>query len=296
MALPAPEFAALAGFPELAEFHYRVRVPATSFMPGHHASQVRGGGIEAAALVPLARARDPRRLDWRASLRDPFQGWWVREHHQRSSLAVLLLADVSASMGFAGRGDKQALLAAFAQALRHSVARTGDAFGQLAFDTAPVERLRLPPTRSRQAAAVAVSALAGHALTGRGAAGLCVAAEQVPRAPALMFLVSDFHLPVALLDQALALLARHDVVPVWLRDPAEAEALPAHGLVELRDAETGRGRMLWLRPALKQRWLARVQAHRREVQDCMARHRRVPLVLAERFDAEYVTGYFAARG
>lgn len=67
MALPAPEFAALAGFPELAEFHYRVRFPATSFMPGHHASQVRGGGIEAAALVPLARARAPRRLDWRAS-------------------------------------------------------------------------------------------------------------------------------------------------------------------------------------------------------------------------------------
>lgn len=170
MAQPVPEFAALA------EFHYRVRFPATSFMPGHHASQVRGGGIEAAALVPLARAREPRRLDWRASLRDPFQGWWVREHHQRSSLLVLLLADVSASMGFAGRGDKQALLAGFAQSLRHSVARTGNAFGQLAFDTALVERLRLPPTRSRQAAAVAASALAGHALTGRGAAGLCMVA------------------------------------------------------------------------------------------------------------------------
>lgn len=136
MAPPVPEFA------ELAEFHYRVRFPAASFMPGHHASQVRGGGIEAAAL---------------------------------------------------------------------------------------------------------------------------------------------------------ALLARHDVVPVWMRDPAEAEALPAHGLMELRDVETGRGRMLWLRPALKQRWLARVQAHRREVQACMARHQRVPLVLTERFDAEHVTGYFAAR-
>jgi len=289
-AAPAPAFA------EIAEFHYRVRFPASSFMPGHHVSQVRGGGIEPAALVPLERARDPRRLDWRASLRDPFQGWWVREHHQRSSLGVLLLADVSASMGFAGRGDKPALLGAFAQALRHSVARTGDAYGQLAFDAAPVEPLRLPPTRSRQAATVAATALAGHAFTGPGAAGLCAAAGQVPRPPALVFLLSDFHFPVPLLDQALALLARHDVVPVWPRDPAESEALPAHGLVEVRDAETGRGRMLWMRPALKQRWLDRVRAHRREVEDCMARHHRVPLVLAERFDAERVTGYFAARG
>lgn len=288
--------APLAEFAELAEFHYRVHFPASSFMPGHHASQVRGGGIEPAALVPLERARDPRRLDWRASLRDPFQGWWVREHHQRSSLAVLLLADVSASMGFAGRGHRQALLADFAQALRHSVARTGDAYGQLAFDAAPVQALRLPPTRSRRAAAVATAALAEHAFTGQGADGLCVAAGQVPQAPALVFLVSDFHFPVALLDQALALLARHDVVPVWPRDPAEAEALPAHGLVDVRDAETGRGRMLWLRPALRQRWLERVQAHRREVAACMARHHRVPLVLGERFDAGRVTGYFAARG
>ncbi len=289
-AAPVPTFA------EIAEFHYRVRFPASSFMPGHHTSQVRGGGIEPAALVPLERARDPRRLDWRASLRDPFQGWWVREHHQRSSLAVLLLADVSASMGFAGQGGKPALLAAFAQALRHSVARTGDAYGQLAFDAAPVPGLRLPPTRSRQAATVAAAALADHACTGQGAAGLCAAAGQVPQPPALVFLVSDFHFPVALLEQALALLARHDVVPVWPRHPAEAEALPAHGLVEVRDAETGRGRMLWMRPALKQRWLNQVQAHRREVEACMARHHRVPLILAPRFDAERVTAYFAARG
>lgn len=290
MAAPFVELAAPA------EFHYRARFPAASFMPGHHASRVRGGGIEPAALVPLERARDPRRLDWRASLRDPFQGWWVREHHQRSSLAVLLLADVSASMGFAGRGHRPSLLADFAQALRHSVARTGDAYGQLAFDRAPVDALRLAPTRSRQAATVAAAALAGHVCTGQGADGLCAVAGQVPQSPALVFLVTDFHFPVPLLDQALALLARHDVVPVWPRHPAEAEALPAHGLLALRDAETGRGRMLWLRPALRQRWLGRVLAHRRSVEDCLARHHRVPLVLGERFEAERVTDYFAARG
>jgi hypothetical protein len=278
-----------------AEFHYRARFPARSFLPGHHAARVRGGGIEVAALVPLERARDPRRLDWQASLRDPFQGWWVREHHQRSSLNVLLLADVSASMAFTGRGDKRQVVLDFAEALRYSAARTGDSYGQLAFDGALLPGLMLRPTRGRQAAAAALAALAGHAFAGRGAGGLPAAAEQLPRQPALVFLLSDFYFPVPQLDQVLARLAPHDVVPVWLRDPAELEALPAYGLVELRDAESGRARTLWMRPALRRRWTERMQAHRGQVQACLARHQRVPLCLEDRFDADQVTGYFAGR-
>jgi Mg-chelatase subunit ChlD len=275
-----------------AEFHYRARFPARSFVPGHHASRVRGGGLEVAALVPLERARDARRLDLRASLRDPFQGWWVREYHQRSSLHVLLLADVSASMAFTGRGDKRAAVLEFAQALRYSAARTGDAYGQVAFDAAPLLPLLLRPTRARHAAAAAVAALAAHAFTGPAATGLRAAAEQLPQQPSLVFLVSDFHFPVALLDATLALLPQHDVVPVWLRDPAEMEALPARGLVELSDAESGRTRTLWMRPALRQRWVARIHEHRQQVQACLARHQRMPLVMDERFDADRVTEYF----
>ena len=55
---------------------------------------------------------------------------------------------------------------------------------------------------------------------------------------AVIFLVSDFlgHIPV----KQLALLnRRHDVIALWLRDAAEF-ALPHVGLLELRDAETGR--------------------------------------------------------
>jgi hypothetical protein len=281
---------------QVAEFHYRARLQASSFVPGAHPGHVVGGGIDVAAVVPLHRARDPRRLDLRAGLRDPWGGWWAREFHQRSQLAVVLLADVTASMAAPGRGDKHAVVGDLARSLCRSAQRAGDAYGQVAFDSDVLPALQLPPTRARQAASVAAEALAAHVCRGSSAQGLLAAVQQLPRRPALVLLTSDFHFDLALLDTALAQMARHDVVPVWLRDAAELEALPAHGLLELRDAESGRLRSLWMRPALRARWQQRVQAHREAVQACFARHQRAALVLGERFDADRLSDYFVARG
>jgi hypothetical protein len=282
----------------LQEFHYRAHFAARSLLPGAHRAHVSGAGIDAAGSVPLMRARDPRRLDLRSSMRDPFGQWWAHEYRQRSSLQTLLLVDVSASM----QADpaQAGLVIAFAQALRYSALRRGDAFGITGFSHELPAALHAPPSRSRHAGAAALAHLERAAFDGHHAGALRAAAALMPRQPSLIFLLSDFCFAADLLDQALAALLPHDVVPVWLAPAAEVEArswvLARHALHELRDAESGALRTLWMRPALARRWAAAQAAHRAAIETCLDRHGRVALRLSAPFDADAVSDYFAARG
>lgn len=280
----------------LQEFHYKAHFASRSLLPGAHRSRVAGSGIDIAETVPLLRARDPRRLDLRAALSDPFGGWWAREARQRSSLRVLLLIDVSASLGAGGDGAaRRALACSFAQGLQQSALRRGDSFGLIGFSHELPQALHVAPSRVRQVAAEALAALGGEdAFTGRDASALPQAALLTPRQPSLVFMLSDFCFAPALLDEALALLARHDVVPLWL-EPAPPRPARA-GWLELRDAESGARRQLWMRPALARRWAAAHEAHRAAIEDCLGRHQRVALRLQPPFDADVVNDYFAARG
>jgi len=275
-------------------FHYRARFASRAFVPGAHASRVGGSGLDLAGVVPLARARDPRRLDMASSLRDPFGGWWAREHRQRSVVPVLLLADASASMSAHGPALDGAVRD-FARSLQRSTAQGGDPFGLLSFDETVHISALLRPTRSRAAAAAGVLAWTTASRDGSaGAAGVLHAAALLPRQRSLVFLLSDFCWPLPLLDAALGQLAQHDVVPVWLQADQPPERLPARGLVELRDAESGAQRLLWLRPALRARWQAALAAHRQAVTACFARHQCTPLHLDAPFDADAVSRHFVA--
>jgi hypothetical protein len=274
------------------EFHYRARFASRALAPGAHASRVAGSGLDVAGVVPLARARDARRLDLRTCLRDPLGGWWARELHQRSSVDVVLMVDTSASVA-AGAADRGRRVVEFAQAVQRSVARTGDAFGLVTFDAAAASSGR--PGRSRAAAWAAIEQLGASAFAGRSADGVVPATALLPRAPTLVFLVSDFCWPPDLLDEALGRLQRHDVVPVWIDEPDAVERLPRFGLLPLRDAESGRQRLVWLRPSLHKRWAEQQRAHRDAVLACLARHERAALHLRAPFDADAVTDHFASR-
>jgi hypothetical protein len=274
---------------EFPEFHYRALFPSRSLLPGAHAARVAGAGMDIAGTVPLARARDPRRFDLRAALRDPFGQWWAHEYRQRSMLQVLLLIDLSASM-LAAHGER---VADFARALQFSVSKRGDAFGIVGFAEDVRGDFHAPPSRSRQASRQLLDRLDAAAFDGRSAQGVIAAARLAPRGSALIFLLSDFMFAPAWLDEALAELSRHDVVPVWLQHPSPGSA--GAGLLELRDAESGARRSLWMRPGLARRWRQAQRVHEDAVHECLARHQRVPLRIGERFDADAVSEFFSAR-
>ena len=274
------------------EFHYRVSWRAEGYRPGHHLSRRGGGGFEFKGYAPLLAAPDPRRLDIHASLCDPFEQWMVRVYRQKSSIPVWLIADLSASMGFAGAVRKIDMLADFAASLGYSAYRTGDPFGFIGCDAAVRTDLVSAPTHTKGAGMEMARRLRTLPPVGRSASGLKEAAQYIGRHRSLVFLASDFHFPAALLEEILASLVRHDVVPVVLWDTAEFARLPRFGIGVVRDSETGRRRTLLLRAALAERIADRYSARRRELKRAFVTHGREPLFIIDRFRAEALTGYF----
>ena len=276
------------------EVYYRLPGRAAGAMPGAHRSSGGEGGFEFRGQVPLASARDTRRLDLHASLRDPFGQWMVRQYSLRLAVPVLLVADVSASMAFAGSPPRQQVLADLAESLAASVWRQGDAFGFVACAEQVRSDLLLAPTRARGAGAALAARLRTLALDGRSAQGLLQAWRHLPRRRSLVFLVSDFQLPLADLRAVLASLAGHALVPVVLGDHQEAGPTATRGLLTVVDPETGRRALWWWRPALRDRLARAHQQRRDDLQQCFAAQRLRPLFVDGAFDADAVTRHFLA--
>jgi uncharacterized protein (DUF58 family) len=276
------------------EIHYRIGSAALGHFPGHHRSRRGDSGFEFRGHASLLDAPDPRRLDLHASLRDPFGQWAVRIYSQRKSIPVAVVADLSASMGFEGAQHKLGVVADFVDSLAWSAWRTGDSFGFVACDEHVRDDLLLPQSRSRAAAGELTRTLRGLQPAGRSAQGLRLAHRYLSPRRSLVFLLSDFHLPMDEVSAVLANLAHHDLVPVVIWDPQEFSLSAARGLAQVLDPETGRQRLVWWRPALREQW--RVQhAQRREALLQVFRTQRLsPLFVEGAFDADAVTRYFHA--
>lgn len=271
---------------------YRVRWKTGGLRPGAFRGYQSGSGDHMRASVPLREHADPRRIDVRATLRDPFGGLWVREYEQNSALKVVVLADVSASMSYRGRRDKYDQLRRISIALAQTAWRNGDAFGFYAADAKPRSALTLPARVNRGAADWLDRRLREQSPSGSSARGLLDVVPQLPHRRALAFVVSDFHWPEADIAELLRRLSHHAVVPVVLWDPAEADAIHRHGIAVLRDLETGARRFVWLRPAL----VGKLRARRSEREQALRRLCRsagcAPFFVRDRFDPTLLTRYF----
>ena len=278
--------------PAVRELHYRVGVPALGHFPGHHRSSRGGGGFEFRGHAALLDAPDVRRLDLHASLRDPFGNWVVRVCSQRKSIPVVVVADLSASMGFTGSRRKLAVVADFVESLGWSAWRTGDTFAFVGCDERVREDVFVAPTRSREASSVLARTLRALPLEGRSASGLIGAHQQLGRQRSLVFLVSDFHLPLPDVEAVLASMAHHDLVPVVVWDPLEFALSARRGLALVDDPETGRRRLVWWRPALRDKWRAAQQIRRAALVQLFGAHRLKPLFIEGDFNADDVTRHF----
>lgn len=275
----------------VTEFRYRIPWRAAGAFPGSHAGRHHGSGFEIATYAPLPAAADPRRFDVRASLRDPFGRVVVRVYNQLSSVPIHGLADVSGSMGFKGRNQKWNVLADFATSLAYSAQRSGDTFAFSGCDASIRPELTFAMTRDKLAGVTLDERLRTWIPDGKSSDALLTAAERLPSRRALVFLISDFHFPIALLRNVLRCLSIHYVVPVMLWDSAEAE-VPRLGIARLYDPESGVSRTLLVRRSLGVR-LGRIFRSRRQLlQRCFAEHGLTPLVLGNQFEADAVTRYF----
>lgn len=275
-----------------AEIHYRIAWRATSHFPGAHASRQQGGGLRFRNHASLLDAPDPRRFDIHASLRDPFGELKVRIYSQTSTIPVFVVADLSASMGFVGVRAKMATLAQLVASLSYSAFRAGDRFGFVGCGDGSAEPWLLPASMHRAGGHEVAEALRDFEPQARNAQGMLRAGELMGARRALVFLVSDFHWPEALLDTVMQSLAYHDVIPVLLWDRDEYERLPRYGLARVRDPESGRSRLLVMRRGLRERIAAAFAAREAHLHERFAPYGRLPLKLDQGFDADAVSHYF----
>lgn len=277
------------------EFHYRVRWRARHASPGHHKSSRSGAGHEYAVSAPLLDYPDPRRLDIRHSVRDPFGQLFVRKYNQHSVVPVYAVVDLTASMGFRGAASKLELIVEFLSILAFSAGRTGDPFGLLGCADKVLPDFLLPATRNGEAVREAVDRLNGYMPTAGGMHGLIEAAPLVGYRRSLVFVISDFHFPMDFTRGLLRAFARHDVVPIVMWDSAEYQNPPAFGIARIRDSETGAERYTLLRRAVRRRLRGVFERRRNALTAAFAEFGFQPYFLLDKIDCDHINQFLIER-
>ncbi len=224
---------------QVRRIELRTRGLVASRFSGEYHSVFKGQGIEFVEVREYVPGDDVRAIDWNVSARTG--GTFVKKYVEERELTVLLAVDLSGSQAWGTRGRfKAEMVAEVAATLALSAVRNNDRVGLLVF-TDRVEEL-VPPRKGRTHVLRILRDLLAFRPVGRGTdlAGSLSYATRLLRSRSIVFLVSDFVTDdLAALDRALTLAAaRHDVIPVVLTDPADAE-LPDAGLLRVVDPETG---------------------------------------------------------
>lgn len=240
----------------------------TDLFAGQYQSVFKGRGMEFAEVRLYQPGDDVRTIDWNVTARTGVPH--VKRFNEERELTVMLLVDASASQYFGSvRQLKSALAAELGALFAFSAITNNDKVGLVIF-TDRIE-LALPPRKGTHHVLRVIREVLSLRPASRGT-DIAAALEHLSRVTkrrCVVFLISDF------LDSgcrsALKIAARrHDVIAVVLNDPREA-MLPAVGLVELEEAETGARYMVDTGDARLRDAFARQTAAARAERDRMLR-------------------------
>jgi uncharacterized protein (DUF58 family) len=213
----------------------------TDALAGEYHSIFKGRGMEFADVREYQVGDDIRTIDWNVTSRTG--SLHVKKFTEERELTVLLVLDASGSADFGTRHRfKREVAAEMGALLAFSAIKNNDRVGALVF-TDDVE-MYVPPRKGRAHVLRVIRDLLYFQPKGRGTnlARACEYLNRITRKRAVVFLLSDFL--DSGFDKPLRVAAKkHDFISVFIADPAEKE-IPAIGLVELEDAETGRRLLL----------------------------------------------------
>jgi uncharacterized protein (DUF58 family) len=207
-----------------------------SLFAGQYHSAFKGQGMTFAEFREYVAGDDVRTISWPVTARTGKT--FIKKFDEERELTMMLVVDCSGSLSF-GSGEyfKGEVVTHLSALLGFAAAKNNDHVGLLMF-TDQVEHY-VPPKKGRghiqrilrdlyyvkpKRAATKISSASDHL-------------QAVLKKRATIFVFSDFQ------DKQFAtglriLAKKHDVVAVVVQDPAELQ-LPAVGLIDLHDAETG---------------------------------------------------------
>jgi uncharacterized protein (DUF58 family) len=226
---------------QIRRLQLKARRAVEDLLGGEYHSVFKGSGMAFEEVRAYQPGDDIRSIDWNVTARmgQPF----VKRYIEERELTVLLAVDTSGSHQFGTRVQlKREVAAELAAVLAFSAISNNDRVGLVQF-TDRVEHF-LPPRKGTRHVLRLIRDVLFRPPRRRGTClreGLDYL-NRVLRRRAVVFLLSDF------LDRDYEKSfrrtgRRHDLVAVRISDPREEE-LPAVGLVELEDAESGRRLLL----------------------------------------------------
>jgi uncharacterized protein (DUF58 family) len=221
---------------QIRRLQLKARRAVEDLLGGEYHSVFKGSGIAFEEVREYQPGDDIRAIDWNVTARmgHPFIKRFIEEREQ----TVLLAVDCSGSQRFGTRAQqKREVAAELAAVLAFSAIANNDRVGLLQM-TDQVERFVPPRKGTRHVLRLIRDVLFyGPQRPGTSLRTGLDYLNRVLHRRAIVFLLSDF------LDRGFEGAfkrtgRRHDLIAVRITDPGEEE-LPAVGLLELEDAETG---------------------------------------------------------
>ena len=228
-------------FAQIKQIQLRTQYLVTEVLAGEYESAFKGQGMEFEHVREYQTGDDIRRIDWNVTAR--LGAPYVKVHRDERELTVMLAVDLSASGAFGtARKFKNEVAAELAAILAYTAIRSHDRVGLVIF-TDRIEHF-IPPKKGRAHTWQVIREILTFKALHRGT-NIPVALDYLGRVlhrRAVVFLISDF-LAHGYEQSLRACARRHDVTAVTVTDAREIE-LPAVGLIEVEDAETGEHRLI----------------------------------------------------
>ena len=209
---------------------------------GEYHSAFKGRGMAFSEVREYQYGDDMRDIDWNVTAR--YSRPYVKVFEEERELTVMLMIDVSESLGFGSQSIlKRDMVAEIAGTLAFSAIQNNDKIGVLFF-TDRVEKF-IPPKKGRKHILFIIREILGFKPEGTGT-DLSLAARYMTNAlkkRCTAFLISDF-IDAGDYSKALQIANRkHDVVAIRVYDKLSTELQPV-GLMKVRDPEVGEDRWI----------------------------------------------------
>jgi uncharacterized protein (DUF58 family) len=226
--------ASVSGELRRIELHTKRRVSAD--LTGKYRSAFRGSGLLFSDIREYQPGDYVKNIHWKVTARTGKV--YVKSYEEDRQLSIMLAVDISRSTDFGANRSKHRKAIEFAALVSLLASQNRDSFGLCLFSD-KVTSFTRPSASRRQFQKLLLELISEHELrpaTDIGAALDYLVEHQ--RKTSVIFVVSDFLSPD--FDESFRRLAiRHDVIAVLVEDDIDYE-LPAAGIVEFEDAESGK--------------------------------------------------------
>lgn len=273
-------------------FTYQTPWKSSSVHAGDHRGTQRGLGFEYRGNVPLVDYPDARRMDLRQTLRDPYEQIQVKLFNQDNITPIFAVCDLSSSMQFKGQQRKLDQAKEIAASIALSAFNAGDVFSLIGYNQHVVDEFTLPLSLHVYQALELIDELNDYRKMRVGSEGIMEVHQFLSQHKGLVFWISDFHMPFALIEQAFNSMSIHQVIPVVLWDEQEFSHLPRFGFGNMIDPETGQNRTIFFREAIRQQFEAAFAHRRQKLDGLFSQFDCHALYLSGKFDPEAMSHYF----